>query len=227
MAKRHKSVFAPCRRHLRAPTRLSRDVRPAAYGLAPLPDSGGLQAAGRDSQAQRWRLGGHCWAVWSHRQLGKTCGHWVGSRGFPRPGFPGPCRQSTGSGFRPSLLLVPWAAALGAIPRTSTPSLQVILLLLDWVPPPLRPPELSFCKLLICSHHSLTCISHPARSASGQVLGSSLHSGPGEPELSVFPASLTTALSREKDTLRAVVSRASPAAGRRNHGCLHSWARRV
>lgn len=115
MAKRHKSVFAPCRRHLRAPTRLSRDVRPAARGLAPLPDSGGLQAAGRDSQAQRCRLGGHCWAVRSHRQLGKTCGHWVGSRGFPGPGFLEPCRQSMGSGFRPSLLLVPWAVALGAI----------------------------------------------------------------------------------------------------------------
>ena len=101
------------------------------------------------------------------------------------------------------------------------------LLLLDWVPPPLCPPELSFCKPLIRSHHSLTCISHPACSGCGQVLGSSLHSGPGEPELSVFPASLTTALSRGKDTLRAVVSRASPAAGRRNHGCLHSWARRI
>lgn len=35
------------------------------------------------------------------------------------------------------------------------------------------------------------------------------------------------ALSREKDTLRAVVSRASPAARCGNHGCLHSWARRI
>lgn len=83
--KTQECIRTRARRHLRAPPD-SAVMCACGRGLAPLPDSGWPASSREGPQAQRWRLGDTA-GLCEPQAAGKTCGHWVGSRGFPGQAF--------------------------------------------------------------------------------------------------------------------------------------------